>query len=88
MNSNYIFGVTEEDAFHEFCNMPDDLLAIEIVGMKDVLNSLSELDSRLLNSYSFDCTANLLDIAQDALTLRFVHSHMPFDSEDGEKDIS
>lgn len=86
MGSDYITGVTKEGAFHEFYNMPDDLLAVEIMGMKDVLNSLSEIDSRLLNSYAFDYVAEVLEIAKDALILRFIHSHAPFDSEDGEKD--
>lgn len=82
MKSDYVFSLKNEDVFHEFYNMPENLLAVEIVGMKDVLNSLSELDSRLLDSYAFDCIAELLEIARHALTLRFIHNHASFDSED------
>lgn len=86
MSSDYITSVTKEDAFHEFYNMPDDLLAVEIMGMKDVLNSLSELDLRLIDSFCFDGVSELLEIAKDALVLRFIHSHASSNSEDGEKD--
>lgn len=86
MSSDYITSVTKEGAFHEFYNMPDDLLAVEIMGMKDVLNSLVEIDARLLDSYSFCYVAEVLEIAKDALISRFIHSHALFGLGDSEKD--
>lgn len=82
MTLDYITTSTKDDIFHEYCEMPDDLLAIEITVIKCALNDFSKRDSRTIESSTFSYLADTLDILKDALVFRLLQGSTLFNQDD------